>query len=118
MACKLSANYNLIFVILSCNLLEDNTDVDLKVHTLWGIHTYKKDRGTQVIKCSPWGTEVKPFLSLQKKMAEFLSHRKIITTPFASRSFQTRSNPNSHEKVQPGNSYQAQQREVLSTQEK
>ena len=41
--------------------------MDLKVHTLWGIHTYKKDRSTQVIKSSPWGAEVKPFPSLQKK---------------------------------------------------
>ena len=87
MACKLSTNCNLI---LSCNLSEDTIDVDLRVHTLWGIHTYKKDRSTQVIKCSPWGNEVKPFLSLQKKMVEFMRCRQIITAPFANRSFQPR----------------------------
>ena len=42
MACELSANYDFIFGILSCNLPEDTIDVDLKVHTLWGIHPYKK----------------------------------------------------------------------------
>ena len=63
MACKLSANYDLIFGILSCNLLKDTIDVDLKVHTLKGIYTYKKDRNNQVSKYSPWGTEVKPFPS-------------------------------------------------------
>ena len=60
------------------------------VHTLWGIHTYKKDRSTQVIKCSPWGTKVQPFPSLKKKMVEFMMHRQIITTPFANMFFQQR----------------------------
>ena len=90
MACKCSVNCNVIFGILSCNLPEDTIDVDLKVHTLWGIHTYKKKRSTQAIKCSPWGTEVKPFLSLQKKMAEFLRCRQITTTPFANSSLRSR----------------------------
>ena len=87
MACKLSTNCNLIFVILSCNLLEHTIDMDLKVCTLQEIHTYKKDSSTQVIKCSP---EVKPFPSLQKKMTEFLRYRQTVATPFANRCFQLR----------------------------
>ena len=87
MTCKLSANCDLIFGILSCNLPEDTIDVDLKVCTLQGIHTYKKDRNAQVIKCSPWGSEVRPCPSLQKKMAEFLRCRQFIATPYANRSF-------------------------------
>ena len=90
MACELAANCDLIFGILTCSLPEDTIDMDLKVHTLWGIHTYEKDRGTQVIKCIPWGTEVKCFPSLQKKMMEYLRWRKIIATPFANRSYQPR----------------------------
>ena len=42
MVCKLSVNCDLIFDILSCNLQKDTIDVDLKVHTLWGIYIYKK----------------------------------------------------------------------------
>ena len=53
MAYKLAANCDLIFGIPTCNPPEDTIDVDLKVHTLWGIYTYKKDRSTQVIRCSP-----------------------------------------------------------------
>ena len=64
--------------------------MDLKVHTLWGIHAYKKDRSTQDIKCSPWETKVQSFPSLEKKMAEIMRHRQIITTPFTNRSFQPR----------------------------
>ena len=55
-----------------------------------GVLIYKKDQSTQVIKCNPWGMEVKPFPSLQKKMAEFLRCRQIIATPFANRSHQPR----------------------------
>ena len=90
MAWELSTQCNFIFGILSCTHPEDTIDVDLKVHTLWRIHTYKKGKGTQVIKCSPWGTEVQPFLSLKKKIAEFMKHRHIVATPFANRSFQPR----------------------------
>ena len=90
MACKLSANCDLIFCILSCNLPENTIDMGLKVCTLQGIHMYKKDRSTQILKCSPWETKVKPFPSLQKKMTEYLRQRQIITTPFAYRSYQPR----------------------------
>ena len=61
---ELLTNCNLILGILSHNLPEDTIDVDLDVCTLQGTHTYKNDRGTQLTKCSPWGTEVKPFPSL------------------------------------------------------
>ena len=72
MACKLTANCDLIFGILLCNLLEDTVDVQLKVCTLQGIHSYKKDRSTQIYQVHPWGMEVKPFSSLQRKMTEYL----------------------------------------------
>ena len=65
MAWKLAPESNFFFEFFSCNHQEDTTDVDIKVHTLWGIHTYKRDRNVQVIKCSPWGTKVKHFPSLQ-----------------------------------------------------
>ena len=88
MACELSANCNLILGILNCNLQEDTVDVDLKVNTLWDIHTYKKEWSTKVIKCSPLGKEVKPFLSLQKMIVESLWCRQIITSFFTNRSYQ------------------------------
>ena len=88
MACKLSAYCSLIFGILRCILPEDTIDLDLKACYLQGLHTYKKYRITQVIKCIPCIIEFKPFPSLQKKMAEFLRNRQIITIPFANRSYQ------------------------------
>ena len=79
---------DLIFGILYCNLQKDTIDVDLKICTLQGIYTYKKDRSSQVSKYSPWGTEVTPFPSLQKKMIEYLRQRQVVTTSYANRLYQ------------------------------
>ena len=78
---------DLIFGILKCNLPEDTIDGDLKVCTLRGIHTFIKDRITQIIKCSPWGTNVQPCPSLKRKMMQFMRCRRTITTLFANRYF-------------------------------
>ena len=78
MACVFLTQHDLISGILNCTLPEDTIDMD------------KKDRSTQVIKCSPCGTEVQPFTSLKKKMAELVKCRQIIATPFANKSFQPR----------------------------
>ena len=47
MACELAANCDLIFGILTCNLLEITIDMDPKVHTLWG---YTHIRRAEVLK--------------------------------------------------------------------
>ena len=67
--------------------------MDLAAHTLKGIHTLRKDRKTQTCRCSPWGTKVKPFPSLQKKMMEYLRQRQAIANPFANRSYPSRPKP-------------------------
>ena len=89
MACDLAANCNFLFGFFSCNLLEDTIDIKLMVYTLWRINTFKKDQNTQVIRCVPWGTEVKPFPSLWRKMMEYLKQKQTIATPFANRSYQS-----------------------------
>ena len=76
--------------------------------------TYIKERSTQVIKCSPGGNEIKPSLSCQRKMTEYLMSRQIIVTPFANRSYQPRPKATP---IRRYNHYQAQQREALSTEE-
>ena len=42
MACKLLMQCDLILGILKFTLPEDTIDLDLKIHTLRGIHTFKK----------------------------------------------------------------------------
>ena len=60
MACELAMQCNLEYGFLMCALPEDMIDVDQKVCTLKGIHTFKMDYKSQTSKCSPWGAEVKP----------------------------------------------------------
>ena len=62
--------------------------MDLKVCTLKGIHTFRKDYKSQMTKCSPWETEVQTYPPLKKKVVEFMRCWQTITTLFANRPFQ------------------------------
>ena len=42
MACMLSMQCNLVYEFYKYSLPEDTADVDLKVYTLKGIHTFKR----------------------------------------------------------------------------
>ena len=64
--------------------------MDLKVHTLKGICTFRKDYKSQITNCIPWGTKVQAYPSLKKKMVEFMRHQQTITIPFANRPYQPR----------------------------
>ena len=72
-----------------CTLPEDTIDVDIKLLPLKEIHTFRKDRNIQISRCSSWGTEVKPFLSLQKKMKHYIEEFQAI----ANRLYPSRSKP-------------------------
>ena len=85
-------NCSILFCYFSCNLSEDTIDVIVTIHTLKGIHTFRKDCTTQISKCSPWGSEVRPFPSPRKKMKDYLEERQTIDNPF-SRSFPNRPHP-------------------------
>ena len=89
MASNLAVNYKFLFGFLTCNCPEDTIDVKLMVHTLLGIHAFKKNRNTEVIRCSPWEREVQPFLPLQRKMMEYLRQKQTFATPFVNMSYQS-----------------------------
>ena len=94
MACDLAPNCSFVFCYFSCNLPEDMIEVDIIMCTLWGIHTFRKDRNTQISKCSPWGMEVRPFPALGKKMRDYMEVRQAIANSFSSnRSDPSRPNP-------------------------
>ena len=47
---------DLVYEFLKCALPEYTINVDLEVHTLKGIHTFRKVYKSQTTKHSPWGT--------------------------------------------------------------
>ena len=67
--------------------------VDITVHTLKGIHAFRKEWSTQVSKCSPWGMEVRLFSSLRKKMKDYIDEWQVFANPFTNRSYPSRPNP-------------------------
>ena len=49
MACDLNLQYNFLYRYFTCNLPEDKIDVEVTIHTLKGIHTFRKDCNTQML---------------------------------------------------------------------
>ena len=83
MACNLAIQCALVYGFLKCDLPEDTTDMDLKVHMLKIIHTFRRDYKSQTSWCSPWGIEVQPYPNFEQKMGEFMRRRETTATPYA-----------------------------------
>ena len=45
----------------------ETVDIKVKIKMMRGIHTFRRDRTTQVISCNPWSTRLHPCPSLIKK---------------------------------------------------
>ena len=82
MNCNLTIHYDLIYGFVKWSLPPNTIEVDLKFHTLKGMHTYKKDYKTQINCCSPWEAEIIPYPELKKEMVQYLNRRRPISTPF------------------------------------
>ena len=72
MACRLCPECNFLHSYLKCLLPAKIVDVELKVKMMQGIHTFKQDRTSQVIKCNPWSTRLHPYPSLVRKIKTYL----------------------------------------------
>ena len=55
-----------------CQLPMETVGVEGKVKTMQGIHTLRRDRTSQVIKCNLWSTRLCPYPSLVQKMRTYL----------------------------------------------
>ena len=66
MVSEIAPTCYLVFGYLRCNLPRDTIDIDLKIHTLRGIHTYKRHRSSILNRYSLWNSDITPFPSLKK----------------------------------------------------
>ena len=64
---NLSAQHDFVFHNFGCALPKDTIDIEVTIWTVDGIHTYKRDRTTQITLYSPWSRQVKSFPSLRKR---------------------------------------------------
>ena len=72
MACLLQPECNFLHRFFRCKLLVEVVDVEVKITSMQGMHISKRDQTTQLIKCTPWGTELCPHPTIIKKMKTFL----------------------------------------------
>ena len=47
-------------------------DIEVKITSMHGMHIFKRDRMTQLIKCTPWSTRLHLHPTIIKKMKTFL----------------------------------------------
>ena len=72
MACILRPECNFLNGYFRCLLPMETMDMEVKVKTMQGIHTFLWDRTSQIIKCNPWSTGLCPCPSLIQKMKTYL----------------------------------------------
>ena len=72
MACIPKPESNFLYGYFRCLLPLETVDIEVKVKTMRGIHTFRRDRTTQVLSCNPWSTRLHPYPSLIRKMKMYL----------------------------------------------
>ena len=55
-----------------CKLPVEVVDMEVKVTSMQGMHIFRRDRTTQLIRCIPWTTKLCPHPTIVKKMKTFL----------------------------------------------
>ena len=72
MACLLQPECNFLHGYFRCKLPVEVVNVEVKIMSMQGIHIFRQDRTTQLIKCTPWNTRFCPHPTIIKKMKTFL----------------------------------------------
>ena len=82
MACKLKHTCNFLFSFFQCALPNDTIDIEFTVRIVKGIHPYRKDNTSKQVTCSSCSRQMKPFLSLQKKIEAYEEEKRDQNSPF------------------------------------
>ena len=72
MAYILQSKCNFLHGFFRYQLPVETVDVEVKITSVQGIHTFRRDRMCQIIKCNPWITRLHPHPTLIKKMRTYL----------------------------------------------
>ena len=72
MACLLQPECNFLHGYFRCQLPVEVVDVEVKITSMQGMHIFQRARTTQLIKCTPWNTRLRPHPTIVKKMRTFL----------------------------------------------
>ena len=72
MVCLLQPECNFLHGFFRCKLPVEVVDMEVKVTSVQGMHIFRRDRTTQLIRCIPWTTKLCPCPAIVKKMKIFL----------------------------------------------
>ena len=72
MACILQPECNFLHSYFRCRLPVEVVDVEVKITSMQEMHIFRRDRMTQLIKCTPWSMRLHPHPTIVKKMKTFL----------------------------------------------
>ena len=72
MACLLQPECNFLHSFFRCRFLVEVVDVEGKITSMQGTHIFRRDRMTELIKCTPWSTRLWLHPTIIKKMKTFL----------------------------------------------
>ena len=72
MACLPQPGCNFLHGFFRCKLPVEVVDEEVKITSMQGTHIFRRDRTTQLIKCTPWSTRLCPHPTIIKKMKTFL----------------------------------------------
>ena len=72
MACLLQPEYNFLHGFFRCKLPVEVVDLEVKITSMQGMYIFRRDRMTQLIKCTPWSMRLHPHPTIIKKMRTFL----------------------------------------------
>ena len=82
MACILQPECNFLHGYFRCRLPVEMVDVEVKITSMQGTHIFRRDRMTQLIKCTPCSMRLCPHPTIVKKMRTFFEvEGKIGPTP-------------------------------------
>ena len=72
MACMLQPEGKFLHGYFRCRLPVEVVDVEVKITSMQGMHIFRRDRMTQLIKCTLWSMKLCPHPTIVKKMKTFV----------------------------------------------
>ena len=72
MACLLQPECNFLHRYFRCKLPVEVVDMEVKITSMQGMHIFRRDRTTQLVRCVPWTPNLCPHPNMVKKMRTFL----------------------------------------------
>ena len=82
MACILQPECNFLHGFFRYRLPVETVAIEVRITSMQGMHTFRRDRTCQLIKCNLWDTRLHPHPTIIKKMRTYLElERKLGPKP-------------------------------------